>query len=278
MGCCQPECQTEGDWACMSRSPSFDTNYSTECDTEADARFETKSLHTEYITPTHDSSMTTESRQRVSRVNLESRYLGESSILTRNLTLRDGASTPSQSTRSCAMPFRTPLRHPVPSSFATNSLQDLCHVSSFAVTPRKHPYLSEQVLAKCPPRSLVPMRKITCASTSTATPEESDDQLFEEPSPPSSEKPSKREPTDTQVTTKGDLATVVCMEDAGKLKDESQPGIGELKRQISALRNILKQDGDQSVPSDHAHAFALLQRGLNALEHHPEHHQEHHPL
>jgi len=72
-----------------------------------------------------------------------------------------------------------------------------------------------------------------------------------------------------QSSSNNGLPIIRCTDDVGKPEDDSQADIGELKRQFSTLRRLLVRDDDLLMPSDHANAFALLQRGLNVLDRRP---------
>lgn len=72
-----------------------------------------------------------------------------------------------------------------------------------------------------------------------------------------------------QPSSHNGLPIIRCTDNVGKPEDDSQADVGELKRQFSILRRSLVRDDDLLMPSDHANAFALLQRGLNVLDRRP---------
>mmetsp|Transcript_53331 Transcript_53331/g.103126 ORF Transcript_53331/g.103126 Transcript_53331/m.103126 type:complete len:305 (-) Transcript_53331:134-1048(-) len=76
-------------------------------------------------------------------------------------------------------------------------------------------------------------------------------------------------PSGKHVSNFDDLPNDLCSDGVGKPNDESQAEIIELKRQFEMLRHLLPPGDESFMLSKHADALALLQRGLNVLEHRP---------
>lgn len=166
------------------------------------------------------------------------------------------ASNASQTIHSPVMTRRMPLPDTIPNTLSASS-----SVTSPAFEPHCAPIMRPLFLREVPMSEQVPvMKELSPPSLETATKQEHSDGLASS---------GKSAPRGKQPSNNGNLRIIACTDEVGKQRDDSQAGIGELKRQFSVLRRLLLPDDGLPMPSEHAKAFALLQRGLNVLERHP---------